>query len=255
MNPKRERPMLKAVLIDLDNTLILFDEIAFYQRFMERIIPYFDGLVPGEEFRDRLLRGIRGLLQNDGEMVNQDFFMNIFCQGCENRREAVWERFMAFYLTEYEKIPVDVKIPPGLQEVLEALRSWNLAVVVATNPLFPEIAQFKRMAWGGLDPECFAGVTHLGNSNYVKPRKEYYRQICDRMGLPPDCCLMVGNDSINDMVAGTLGMKTYLTTESEAFDYGAVTKGRSVRPGQKYPADHSGTLLAVLDVVAGACKV
>jgi FMN phosphatase YigB (HAD superfamily) len=245
--------MLKAVLIDLDNTMILFDEIAFYQRYMERIVPFFDGLVPAEQFRDRLLRGIRGLLQNNGEMVNQEMFLNIFCDGYEDRRQAIWERFMAFYLTEYEKIAIDVKIPPGLQDVLDALRSWNLAVVVATNPLFPEIAQIKRMAWGGLDPQRFDGVTHMENSNYVKPRKEYYRQICDRMGLPPECCLMVGNDQINDMVAGTLGMKTYLTTESEVFDYGAVTKGRPVRPGQKYPADHSGTLLEVIDVVARTC--
>jgi FMN phosphatase YigB (HAD superfamily) len=242
--------MLKAVLIDLDNTMILFDEIAFYQRYMERVIPFFDPLVAGEEFTDRLLRGIRGLLKNDGAIANMDFFMDIFCAGIESRRAQVWERFMDFYRNEYEKIPVEVKTPEGLDEMLEQLRTWGLTVVVATNPLFPEIAQHKRMAWGGLRPESFDGLTHLGNSNFVKPRKEYYQQICDRIGLPPEACLMVGNDAINDMVAGTIGMRTFLTTESEAFDYGAVTQGRPVRPGQSYPADHSGTLAQVIQVVA-----
>jgi FMN phosphatase YigB (HAD superfamily) len=246
--------MLKAVLIDLDNTMILFDEIVFYKRYMKRIVPFFDDLVPGEEFSDRLLGGIRGLLHNNGETVNRDYFMNIFCAGCEDRRQDIWERFMAFYRTEYEKIPVDVKIPPGLNEGLERLRALDLIVVVATNPLFPELAQYKRMSWADLAPERFDAVTHMDNSSFVKPRKEYYQEICDKMGLAPEACLMIGNDEINDMVAGTLGMKTFLTTESEAFDYGAVTKGRSVRPGQKYPADHSGTLLDAIERVEQYCR-
>jgi FMN phosphatase YigB (HAD superfamily) len=45
-------------------------------------------------------------------------------------------------------------------------------------------------------------ITHLDNSTYVKPRVEYYHQISDAIGRPPQACIMVGNDAINDMVAG-----------------------------------------------------
>lgn len=242
--------MIEAVLIDLDNTMILFDETAFYQRYMERVIPYFDDLVPSREFGERLLRGIRGLLRNNGQISNRDYFLDVFCEGCENRRQAVWDRFIAFYRTEYEKIPVDVTIPAGLEALLDQLGEWGLPVVVATNPLFPEVAQHKRLAWADLDPQRFDLLTHLDNSNFVKPRPEYYRQICHGIGLSPQVCLMVGNDAVNDMVAGTIGMKTFMTTEAGVIDYGAVTKGRNVRAGQSYPADHSGPLCEVLGRVA-----
>lgn len=242
--------MIEAVLIDLDNTMILFDETAFYQRYMERVIPYFEDLVPPEQFRDRLLRGIRGLLQNNGEVSNRDFFLNIFCTDYENRRQSIWERFIGFYRTEYEKIPVDVKIPAGLESLLDQISAWDLTVVVATNPLFPEIAQHKRLAWAELDPLRFDWLTHLDNSCFVKPRRGYYLQICDRIAVPPQACLMVGNDAVNDMVAGTVGMKTFLTTEAGIIDYGAVTKGRDIRAGQSYPADHSGPLTGVIELLS-----
>ncbi|RJQ84273.1 MAG: HAD family hydrolase [Desulfobacteraceae bacterium] len=244
--------MFKAVLIDLDNTMILFDETAFYQRYMERIVPYFDDLVPAEQFRERLLRGIRGLLQNNGAVSNREFFLDIFCAGYDDRRRSIWERFLGFYHSEYEKIPVEVKIPAGLEALLDQLAAWGLTVVVATNPLFPEIAQRKRLAWAEIDPQRFDLLTHLDNSCFVKPRREYYRQICAMIGLPPQACLMVGNDRVNDMVAGTLGIKTFLTTEAGAIDYGAVTKGRDIRAGQSYAADHSGPLADVVDFLARA---
>ena len=45
-------------------------------------------------------------------------------------------------------------------------------------------------------------------------------------------CLMVGNDPVNDMVVGTIGMKTYLVTDSDPADlvmsrttYGAAPSG------------------------------
>ena len=35
----------------------------------------------------------------------------------------------------------------------------------------------------------------------------------DKLGLEPDHCLMVGNDVGEDMIAGKLGMKTFLLTD------------------------------------------
>ncbi|MFZ1985285.1 MAG: HAD family hydrolase [Desulfatitalea sp.] len=242
--------MLEAVLLDLDNTLILFDETAFYLRYMERIIPFFDDILPGEQFRERLLRGIRTLRQNNGQTSNQDFFLDVFCEGYMEQRPTVWERFTRFYDTEYEKIPVDVQRPMGLESVIEQLEGQGLTLVVATNPLFPRIAQEKRMAWAGLDPRRFALLTHLENMRYVKPRQEYYQQICAMIAVPPDRCLMVGNDRVNDMIAGSVGLKTFLATEAGVIDYRAVTKGRDPREGERHPADFSGPLAEVPAVVA-----
>jgi FMN phosphatase YigB (HAD superfamily) len=250
-NAKEEtRPMIKAVLLDLDNTLVLFDETAFYLRYMERIAPFFEGLVPAAEFRDRLLLAIRELRHNDGRITNRDFFLNLFCQGLEEHRQMIWRRYLEFYQSEYEKIPVQTAKPDGLEPLLDQLAAWGLNLVVATNPIFPEIAQEKRLSWVGLQRKRFCLLTHIDNMRYVKPRPEYYQQICALIGSAPHECLMVGNDAVNDMVAGTVGVKTFLSTEAGIIDYSAVTKGRNVRGGQKHPPDFSGPLLEVRSVVA-----
>lgn len=240
---------IKTILLDLDNTLILFDETEFYLRYMERIVPFFADLVPDDQFRDRLLRGIGGLLKNDGALNNREFFLDRFCDGDTSGRQAVWDRFIRFYETEYEKVPVTASAPDAVEQVLEQLAAWGIELVVATNPLFPEIAQQKRMAWIGLDQSRFRLVTHLENMSYVKPRVAYYRQISDMVGRSPGECMMVGNDKVNDMVAGRAGMTTYLTTEAGEIDYRAVTRGRKVRHGQAHEADYSGALVDLLPVV------
>jgi FMN phosphatase YigB (HAD superfamily) len=240
---------IKAVLLDLDNTMILFDEAAFYLRYMERIVPFFADLVPEDQFRDRLLKGIRGLLKNNGDVSNRQFFLDLFCDGDLVGRQAVWERFMQFYEREYEKVPVEATAPQGLEQVLDQLDAWGIELVVATNPLFPQIAQEKRLDWIGLDQRRFRLITHLDNMTYVKPRVEYYRQVSAMIGWKPEVCIMVGNDTINDMVAGTAGMTTYLTTEAGAIDYSAVTKGRKVRLGQTHDADFTGPLAELVHVV------
>lgn len=241
--------MLDAILIDLDNTMILFDETEFYIRFMKQIIPYFEDIMPGDQFRDRLLQAIRDLRLNNGELSNKDFFLNVFCQGVESQREKIWARILRFYTCEYGNIAVDAVKPDGIDHLLHQLAAWGLKVVVATNPLFPEVAVRIRMGWCGIDPGQFDLITHMENMSYVKPRREYYQAICATIGSTPEQCLMIGNDRVNDMVAGEAGLKTYLSTEVDIIDYRAVSKGKVV-PGRAYTSDFAGAMAGVVDVVA-----
>ncbi len=64
--------------------------------------------------------------------------------------------------------------------------------MIASNPLWPSIAQNKRLAWAGLGDLDFDLVTHIENMTYCKPRVEYYREICVKIGERPEACLMVG---------------------------------------------------------------
>lgn len=244
--------MLKAVLLDLDNTLIIFDETAFYLRFMERIVPYFKDIIPKDQFRTRLLHAIRNLIKNKGDANNETYFLNAFCDGLDDQKGQIWNRFEAFYDEEYDHIEVETKRPRQLDQVLDQLTAWDLMLVVATNPIFPLVAQEKRLAWSGLDKNLFALTTHMGNMCYVKPRPAYYQQICDMSGLSPEHCLMVGNDSVNDMAASAIGMKTFLTTDAEPgnTDYSRLNDGRNVRAGQKRHPDFNGTLADIIPVVA-----
>ena len=86
-------------------------------------------------------------------------------------------------------------------------------VVLATNPMFPVIVTHTRLRWTGLQPEEFEWVTTYEDNCYCKPSAEYYRNILEKLNLKAEECVMVGNDTKDDMEAQLLGMKTFLITD------------------------------------------
>ena len=220
------RYMLKALLLDLDNTLVLFDEPAFYQGYFRRIAPFFADLIPPETFLKRLVKATRSLKISDGRQTNVQRFMTALTKedkagiNTQMRRHAIWQRFIQFYEEEYDRIEVVPDTPDGLHVTLEFLAGLDLNLVLASNPIFPEMLYFKRLAWAGIAPEFpFHLITHIENMSYVKPHTGYYLEICRLIDLSPAQCLMVGNDAVNDMAAGKAGMHTYLTTDADVVDF------------------------------------
>ena len=56
-------------------------------------------------------------------------------------------------------------------------------------------------------------ITTYENSSYSKPSEGYYREILEKLELAPEECLMVGNDTRDDMSADSLGMRVFLLTD------------------------------------------
>ena len=205
--------MLKAILFDLDNTLVLFDENIFYRGFLEKGEKLFADIMPAEKFTERLMGATRSLIQNNGDMTNAEYFIEVFAEGYENQQYELWKRFVSFYETEYDKLHIDLSLPDHLHKTMETIASTGLKLVLASNPLFPLNVQMKRLAWAGLDHLAFTMVTHLENMSFCKPRIEYYQEICQKIDETPKNCLMVGNDPVYDMIAANIGMKTFLTND------------------------------------------
>jgi len=206
--------MTQAVLFDLDNTLILFDEKKFFTSYLPRISESFSDLMPVAQFQERLLLSSRILLKNDGSLNNADLFMKHFCKGLEPPREVLWQRFIEFYQEGFDFLEVLTTNIEGTREVVLALKEKNIKLVIASNPMWPESIQFKRLEWAGLKDVHFDLITHIENMSFCKPQLGYYQEICEKIAEKPQSCLMVGNDPVNDMVASQLGMKTYLTTDA-----------------------------------------
>ena len=85
--------------------------------------------------------------------------------------------------------------------------------MVATNPLFPLVAQEARLSWAGLNSDDFDYISHYENSRFCKPNLKYYEEILAKLDLNPAECLMVGNDVNEDIIAIELGMKVFLVTD------------------------------------------
>jgi FMN phosphatase YigB (HAD superfamily) len=75
------------------------------------------------------------------------------------------------------------------------------------------VATEARIGWAGLDTEDFELITTYENSSYSKPTEEYYREILKALALTPEECVMVGNDTRDDMSAAALGMRVFLLTD------------------------------------------
>jgi len=244
--------MLKALLFDLDNTLVLFNENTFYRGYLSRIQELFADILPPEKFMKRLMTATRALVQNSGRMTNAEYFIEVFADGLETPKENLWQRFMHFYESEYDKLDIDVTLPGNLHQTMEIIAQTGLKLVLASNPLFPLKVQLKRLAWSGLDSLPFTMVTHLENMSFCKPRVEYYREICEKINEAPENCLMVGNDPVNDMTGALIGMKTYLTDDSKD-DYQVTDRKMKVLTRLQITAipapDFSGPLANVPDVI------
>jgi len=244
--------MLKAILFDLDNTLIMFNEDIFYAGYIKRISGIFADIMPAEEFIERLISSTRSLRKNDGQISNKDFFLAGFGRGYEDRLDELWRRFQYFYENEYDKLNVNVSLPDSVYEVFNQLLNGSFMLVLASNPLFPENVQRKRLAWAGLAHVPFNLVTHIENMTFCKPRLEYYLEICDKIREAPQNCLMVGNDPINDMIAAKLGMKTYLTDDARGIDNSERKRSRNLSGNQPLDIpkpDYAGPLAGVVDAV------
>jgi FMN phosphatase YigB (HAD superfamily) len=95
--------MLKAVLFDLDNTLIFFDEKVFFERYMRALAPVFSDFWPFEVFHQRMIESVQSLLRNDGRVSNADRFLERFSRGRPEGSRGMWERFVRFYDTEFDQ--------------------------------------------------------------------------------------------------------------------------------------------------------
>ena len=88
----------------------------------------------------------------------------------------------------------------------------NVPCVLATSPVYPMIATKKRMEWAGISDDDFIAVTSFENSYYAKPNPTYFTALASSLGYLPEECLVVGNDTRDDLAATSAGMDIFFLT-------------------------------------------
>ncbi len=203
---------IKAILFDLDGTLLPMDQESFLRA-------YFGGLCKtlaprGYEPRaliDALWAGCAAMIKNDGSVANEKAywkrFSDILGEDIENEKGVLED----FYAREFDEVRGVCGFDPDASLVVRTLKDKGYRTVLATNPVFPAVATRARMRWAGLCEEDFELYTTYENSSFAKPNPQYYRTILATLGLRPEECLMVGNDVDEDLVAaGSVGMRVFL---------------------------------------------
>lgn len=221
---------VKAVLFDLDGTLLPMDQDAFVKTYFgllaQKLAPH--GYEPAKLI-DAIWTGTAAMVKNDGGKTNEAVFWERFAELYGPQAERDMPLFDAFYRNEFAGAKAVCGYTPYAAEAVALAKEKGLRVVLATNPIFPAIATQNRIRWAGLAPEDFEYYTTYENSRHCKPNPAYYRDILEQVNLQPEECLMVGNDVVEDMVAQTLGMRVFLLTDclinSHQRDISAYPKG------------------------------
>lgn len=205
---------IKAVLFDLDGTLLPMDQEVFVKDYFKRLAIKLAPL--GYESRklvESLWAGVGAMVKNDGSCLNEEAFWKVFAQiygeDSLNDKPTVDD----FYKEEFAKVQSSCGYTPEAKEVVELVRAKGKMPILATNPIFPAAATNHRISWAGLKPEDFEHYTTYENSRHSKPNPKYYLDILEKIGCSPEECIMVGNDVGEDMIAETLGMKVFLLTD------------------------------------------
>lgn len=205
---------IKAVLFDLDGTLLPMDLDDFIKRYFSLLAAKLatHGYDP-EQLVEEVWRGTMAMIKGDGTRTNEQVFWESMVHSLGEGIRADETAFEEFYLGEFQTIRSICGYTPVSRQLVRTIKSAGYSVVLATNPVFPAIATESRIRWAGLDPEDFVFYTTYENSSWCKPRAEYYKEVIDRLGVAPEECLMVGNDVDDDMPAAKLGMQVYLATD------------------------------------------
>ena len=206
---------IKAVLFDLDGTLLPMDQEVFVKAYFKllaaRMAPY--GYEP-KKLVECIWTGTGAMVKNDGGKKNEERFWDVF--QTMYSKEAMEEHkpiIGRFYTEEFRQAQSVCGFNPMSRKILDLVKSSGRMAVLATNPIFPAPATENRIRWAGLTPEDFTLYTTYENSSFCKPNPKYYLEVLEKIGCTPEECVMVGNDVTEDMVAETLGMKVFLLTD------------------------------------------
>lgn len=206
---------ITTVLFDLDGTLIRMDQDEFIKLYFVSLLGKIGRLGFDIPTMKKALEGaVVASLKNNGEMSNEERFWQSFDSLSGGQAEKVRGEIDSYYAEEFNSVIAQTcSAYPRVKEVIELVKEKGLRPILATNPLFPMIATHARIRLGGMLPEDFEYITAYENSSYCKPNPAYFTELLSKLGIDPEECVMIGNDTRDDFAAHALGIPVFVLTD------------------------------------------
>ncbi|TFH35366.1 MAG: HAD family hydrolase [Anaerolineales bacterium] len=215
--------MIRAVLIDLDDTLLGNKMEQFLPVYFQKLGEYLSDRIDPAQMLTELLAGTQQMLLNlDPTCTLERAFSQHFYPAIGFEEEPMRLHIERFYREVFPSLKAGTAGRPAARAFIDRLQERGLDIVVATNPLFPRIAIEERLRWAGTPAAeiPFSIVTSYEQFHFTKPHPEYYAEILGRLGLPPQDTVMIGNDPAADLApARLLGMATFHLSEEPEQGY------------------------------------
>lgn len=227
-----------AIFFDMDGTLVDLDPHTFLERFYRLLDARARraGINAGV-FTQALDAGFMAMGDHPSTITNAAAFWNAFFDAyaaiagpvlLKDKRTLV-DFLQGFYDEEFPTIGEGVVPNPAAQQAVATLAAKGYPLYLTTMPLFPREGVLARLAWAHVDGSLFSRMTCYDNSTAVKPQLAYYYENLAVAGARPDRVLMVGNNTVDDLVCLDAGMDAYLVTDclinDNGFDVTTVKHG------------------------------
>ena len=221
--------MLKAVLFDLDNTLI--DFMKMKRMSCEAAISAMidSGLEMNKGKAYKLLFKLYGEHGIEHQQIFQVFLRRVLGR--------VDYKILANAVTAYRKVQVGFQEPyPHIRPTLIALQKRGLKLGVVSDA--PRLKAWLRLAEMNLT-HFFDVVVTLDDTGKRKPNRKPFRVALARLGLGAGEVLYVGDNPVRDIKgAKSVGLYTALA------EYGRVFPRKGVRPD--FTLQRADTLLKII---------
>ena len=193
--------MIKAVLFDLDGTLLPMDEKKFTEYYFGLLCKKLEPLgYDKEKLIKTIWTGTSLMVKNDGGSTNEKVF---------------WQHFTEVY--GKDKLCEN----PDARKIIDYAKSLKLKIILASNPVFPIAGLLTRVEFVGLNDKDFDYVSGYENSGYAKPNPDYYKEILNANRLAAEEAIYFGNSKTEDFdPAESAGIKCFLVNSDRLqYDY------------------------------------
>jgi FMN phosphatase YigB (HAD superfamily) len=211
--------MLKAILFDLDDTLLGNSVETFVPAYFQKLAPQVAHLVPPARLIAELMRGTEAMNANDGTgPTNEEAFAAAFYPALGYELDELRPIFERFYIEEFPKLQPLTDTRPEARALVEWAFERGLQVAIATNPIFPLLAIEQRLDWAGVPVTEFDYelVTSYENMHATKLHPAYYHEILAQLERQPGECLMIGDNWEWDIAPpASIGIPTYWVADPD----------------------------------------
>lgn len=217
--------MIKYVLFDLDGTLLPMDEKKFESEYFKSLHEAVNEYFSLEDLVKIIWSCTKEMVLNTEDLTNEEVFYAAFK---ETVKEPLFSTclplFNQYYEENFDRVKPTTWVSQPMIDAVNRLKEKGYQVHITTNPMFPKVAIDKRIAWTGINREHFSSVTYFEESHFCKPQIQYYQEVLTKHQLDPKEGLMVGNNDLEDLIAGKLGLETYLIEDC------LITNEKSIEP-------------------------
>ena len=154
---------LKAILFDLDGTLLDVDLDKFIPGYLNLIANSLAHLIPPKKVIRALLKISEIINSNDGKITNEEAFVKSFFPLEGYSREDLEPIFDKFYENKFQELKKFTRKKPEARKVMEAVFNNGYKVVIATTPALPLTAMKQRLEWAGVGDFPYDLITSIEN--------------------------------------------------------------------------------------------